>query len=259
MIKMTIKSEQKDNAILEIYKPNHPLYRILLAASAVITLLGALLFSCEQVVSTVLLGIGSGGIASVVVAWLIDVSSCKQNNKRAEHTRNIVFSQICSTIESGIELFALQCFRLGVINDFDVQKTWIDWVKESFAAVKNNPEELGLFCKQCCVFADNIMEQVSIINAQTVLLFDLGIVGEDEKSSITTIMNTCEMFRSDLKMNGISPQLADGFLRKFKVLNAIFESMPVVGEFNDTKLAATLFQRFNMEELKMLRPKDDEE
>lgn len=253
-----MKSEQRDHSTLEIYKPNHPLYRALLAASAFITLIGALFSSCTAV-SSVLLGIGSGGIASVVVAWLIDISTCKQNNKKAELTRKNVFSQICSAIESSIQLFALQCFHLGVIKDFDDQKTWLDWVKDTCTAAKSNPEELGLFCKQSCVFADNLMDQVSTIDAQTVLLFDLGIVGADEKSSITTIMNTCDTFRSEYRINGVSLKLADDYLRNFKVLHAVFENMPVVREFNNKKLAATLFQRFDKDELKqILQSKEDE-
>ena len=142
--------KQKRSTVPAVYKPNHGLYGLLLAAAVVIALLAALIPQSNPLFS-ILIGVGSGGIASVIVAWLIDNSTCKQNNKKAEDTQKLIFSPIRSSIESAIEFFALQCIHSGNIQDFNCKKTWLDWMREACTAAKKDQEDLRLFCIQCCV------------------------------------------------------------------------------------------------------------
>ena len=253
-----MQSEQKHNAAMEIYKPNHVLYRWLLAGAVVISVMSAFIPQDNPLFS-ILIGIGSGGIASVIVAWLIDISTCKQNNEKIATTRRIVFSQLTSSIESGIQPFILQCFRLGLIPDFNVKKEWLEWMEVARDGARNNPGELKNFFIQCYVLADSIKEQSSIIIAQSASLLDSGAIDEDEKLDLTTIMNICEI-HMQLKDVGASPESVDRCLREFAVMHTIIERIPVVCEINHKQLGSTLFQKFDDEMVKQLfRPQDNKD
>ena len=242
-----MKSEQKDSS-LEIYRPNHALYRWLLVAATVIAFLSALIPQSNPLFS-ILIGIGSGGIASVAVAWLIDITTCRQKNEKTSETRRIVFSRLRFVIESGIQLFVMQCFRLKATTDFHCQKQWMEWMRMACDASKNDPEELQLFCKQCCVLADDIKEQTGIINSQAVLLLDLGIMGEDEKQELSAILNICDLYKPDLKRFGFSPELADRFLGNYTLLHAIIEKLPIVCEINTAQIGSSIYQKFDKDTL----------
>ncbi len=245
----TMQSEQKHNAAIEIYKPNHVLYRRLLAGAAVISIISAFIPQ-ENPLFSILIGIGSGGIASVIVAWLIDISTCKQNNEKIATTRRIVFSQLTSSIESGIQIFIMQSFQLEAMTDFECKKSWIEWIADDYSAVKDHPEELKRFCAQCSTLANNIREQASIINAQTVTLLDSGVIGEDEKLELSAILNVCDLFHIERVNLGISNELADRCLRNYRILQAIFEKIPIVSEINNKQIGSLVFQKIGKDTLK---------
>ena len=242
-----MKPEQHDSS-LEIYRPNHALYGCLLAAAIVIAFSAALISQSNPLFS-ILICIGSGGIASVAVAWLLDIATCKQKNEKTENTRRIVFSRLRFVIESGIQLFVMQCFRLKATTDFHCQKQWMEWLKEACTAAKTDPEELRLFCEQCCVLADSIKEQTGIINAQAVSLLDLGIIGEDEKQELSAILNICDLYKPDLTRLGSSPELADRYLGNYNLLYAVIEKLPVVCEVNTAQIGSSIYQKFDKKTL----------
>lgn len=261
-IERVLKKRSKADRSPDIFQPNHTLYGALMVAAVVITVIAALIPG-DSPLSSIMLSIGSGGIASVAVAWMIDIATCKQNNKNAEITRKIVFSQLCSVIESGIQVFAMLCFQSdfqrGIVADFDCKRTWLDWVASAFSASKNDPEDLKQFCFQSCILADSIKEQTSIINAQTVSLLDSGIIGKDEKQTFSAVMNVCDLFRYESNMFGISPKFAERCLSNFKLLHGMFHEIPAVREVNDAQIGITLFQNFNKETLnKIYHPEKEE-
>lgn len=252
------KIRSAENSTLKIFRPNHVLYAALLAGAVVITVIAAFI-SQESSLFSVLMGIGSGGIASVVVAWLIDFATCKQNNKKAENTRRVVFSQLCSVIESGIQVFAIICFQHGNPNDFDSKKRWLEWIESAYLVAKNDQEDLKHFCVQSCILSDDIKEQTSIINAQTVSLLDSGVIGKDEKQTFSAIMNVCDLFHYDNRRFGISPESADRCLSNFKLLHGMFNEIPAIREINDAQIGITLFQRIGKEKLnKIYHPEKEE-
>ena len=246
-----MQSEQNQNTTMEIYKPNHVLYRWLLAGAAFISIMSAFIPQDNPLFS-ILIGIGSGGIASVIVAWLIDISTCKQNNEKIASTRKIVFSQLTSSIESGIQLFIMQCFRLEATSDFYCKKAWLEWLSDACNAVKNNSEELRHYCVQCVILADNIKEQTRIINEQTVSLLDCGIIGEEEKQDLSAILNICDLFHPEMKSLRISSKLAERYLSNYKLLYGIFEKLPIVGDINKVQIGSTIYQRFSRDFLENL-------
>lgn len=250
--------KQKRSTVPAVYKPNHGLYGLLLAAAVVIALLAALIPQSNPLFS-ILIGVGSGGIASVIVAWLIDNSTCKQNNKKAEDTQKLIFSPIRSSIESAIEFFALQCIHSGNIQDFNCKKTWLDWMREACTAAKNDQEDLRLFCIQCCVLADDIKQKASIINSQTASLFDSYAINEEDQKCISIVMNVCEFFQVEQKKVGITPDLADKYLRNYSFLHTIFSNLPILSEFNNTEIGSMLFLKYDQETLSSIFGTKEEE
>lgn len=257
-IERVLKKRSKADRSPAIFQPNHTLYGALMVAAVVITVIAALIPG-DSPLSSIMLGIGSGGIASVVVAWLIDISTCKQNNKKAEDTQRLVFSPIRSSIESAIEFFALQCIHSGNIQDFNCKKTWLDWMREACTAAKKDQEDLRLFCIQCCVLADDIKQKASIINFQTASLFDSYAINEEDQKCISIVMNVCEFFQVEQKKVGITPDLADKYLRNYSFLHTIINNLPILSEFNNTEIGSMLFLKYDKETLSSIFGTKEEE
>lgn len=78
-------------------KPNWRLYVLLSAVFLIVTLIALLVDNTDNWF-TVLTGIGCGGIASVIVAWLVDLANCKEQNIK----------------QKKIAAFALNNFRVSV-------------------------------------------------------------------------------------------------------------------------------------------------
>lgn len=252
-----MQTEEKADSVPEIFRPNHALYRALLFIAILITIIAAIIPQTYSIFS-VLVGIGSGGIASVVVAWLIDISTCIQNNKKTANTRKIVFSQLRSSIKSGSQVFILQCFRLGVMPDFDSQKPWLDWITMAYNAAKCNVEETRNFCVQCWVLVNSIKEQTSIINSQTVSLLDSGAIDEEEQQNLSAIINLCDILHSELTREGVGTESATKCLRNLNLLHGMIANLPIMCDINHEQIPLTLFQSFDKETLRKIYCSEEE-
>ena len=82
---------------MKVYKTNHRLYVVLLVLSIAVVFCACFFLASSKWFS-ILTGFGCGGVASVLVAWLIDIASCRQkditNAKVFEHLFQSFDSQI---------------------------------------------------------------------------------------------------------------------------------------------------------------------
>ena len=112
----------KDAIFRKEYKPNNIFYWIMLLC-AVIILLSLWFIHPNSVGFVIISGVGSGGIASIIVAWLIDVAYCKKQNFRNAKIRFFYFSSLFFCLESLFEI------PFWFSNKKDKQeKRWFEWV-----------------------------------------------------------------------------------------------------------------------------------
>ncbi len=105
-----------------VYKPARRRYLFLLLLSVCITL-GGVFANPKSPWLTIITGIGTGGIASVAVAWLIEEANCEEKEKRS--------NEIYGVLVTSLELFAYsyacmyQVLREG--QERDKRHTWLEW------------------------------------------------------------------------------------------------------------------------------------
>ena len=76
------------------FKPNNWLYIGLFLFFLIVSLVSV----CICMTSpwfTIVAGLGCGGFASVLVAWMVDAATCKANNKKATLYQQEIFSECC--------------------------------------------------------------------------------------------------------------------------------------------------------------------
>lgn len=104
------------------YKPNNRLYGILLSASLVV-IAGSFIVPASTRLFSLLIGIGCGGLASVVVAWLIDLSNCRQQEHLQQRILDQVFLMFDGIIPSQLQEILVDCAERDSGIDLEKQYT----------------------------------------------------------------------------------------------------------------------------------------
>ena len=103
-----IKSKKKQDAVeAKSIAPNNKLYLWLLLGAIALTGLSLLVQECDAAF-TIWTSITCGGIASIVVAWLIDAANCRQLNKKAVEHRKTLLSNLYHVFDNGLQLLIFE-------------------------------------------------------------------------------------------------------------------------------------------------------
>lgn len=87
---------------MKVYKPNHLFYLGLLGVS-ILFVVTAVLIPINSKWFSIVTGVGGGGIASVIVAWLIDISSCNQRNRLNQDLLEQLFQRFDTDVKFELE------------------------------------------------------------------------------------------------------------------------------------------------------------
>lgn len=105
------------------FKANDRFYCRLFIISVLLVVIGAFLSFCSTL-STIVIGIGSGGLASVVVAWLIERETCRKNKHDNMLKSTLIFNDYLhhlSRIRYTLSFYASGCNKT-------VSKTTKEWL-----------------------------------------------------------------------------------------------------------------------------------
>lgn len=122
---------KKEKTII-FYKPNIKLYIILIIVALSLTLISYFMLT-ENKIFTIFAGIGSGAIASVIIAWLIDYFGTRQKNILNEQIINHLFSQFDLSIEYELGLIIVECAKED--NNIDLKYNYS--IAEVIEIIKN--------------------------------------------------------------------------------------------------------------------------
>ncbi len=92
---------------MNAYKTNHVFYICVLALSILVTF-SSLCVSVEELRS-VLSGIGCGGVASIIIAWIIDVMNCKNRKVLNDNVLNQIFQQFDLSVQYEMRTVIEEC------------------------------------------------------------------------------------------------------------------------------------------------------
>ena len=151
------------------YKTPHLLYVFLLIISIVITALT--FFIDNSAWSTVVASVGAGGIASVVVAWLLDYRKTKIQAIEDKAKHEELMRQFVRIYRRLMSRVASECYRLC---GKDEQHSFQFWIQLLSSNVNSFPKEGQYSIKNRCSFisssVESLQRQIEIFQSQTATL-----------------------------------------------------------------------------------------
>lgn len=125
---------------MSTYKPNRKLYMSLLASSIVVTLIALIIPSCNPWF-TVVTGIGCGGIASVIVAWLIEAANCREKKTRSKEVYEILWTCLTFCAYSYASMY--KTMYETEQKKIEGKHTWLEWKNMLISNLQKTPENKG--------------------------------------------------------------------------------------------------------------------
>ena len=184
---------------------------------------------------TIVAGLGCGGFASVLVAWLIDAANCKVNNKKAKRYQDEIFSEIISSFETGIQPFIFECELLDE-NCKHQSKTWKEWLEVSYRICQDKKA----FAAKYLVFERDIAEKIKILTYQRAQLRQDGIIDESDNKAIVQILSWCSFVETEYGMYGSSDAFCNRLDLEMKVLYSYLNASSAMKVINTRKIKSLL-------------------
>ena len=219
------------------FKSNHKLYIRLFLLFLVVSFL-SLLISTASPWFTLVSGLGCGGCASVLVAWLIDIMTCKANNKKAEFYQQEIFRELISSFETGVQPFIFMCEDLDE-NSNGQSKHWNEWIELAYKLSQQKNYELP-FISCFIVFEQDIFKQIKILNSQKAYLLQNGIINENDNKAISGILSLCSCVDSEHTLLGSSNAFFETLMKDTKVLYHYLDKSSAMKQINTIKIKSIL-------------------
>ena len=240
-----MENKEESDYLSNTPKPNRQLYIKMLSISIIVTGI-SLLFPGTCKAFTVLAGIGCGGIASVIVAWLIDVSNCNQSNRLISHNREIVLNGLKRAFDHGVQLIVIACLSSEDNSHLERKKTWFEWIDAFYKMCKENPDRERDFCRCIDIFAEDIYTQSRLIQEQTGVLLDVGIIEEAEVTAISSIVSFCEGIRCERGLKESWTELANQNHMYCKFIKMNLDEAPLLKGINEFFVDLSLLDKVHM-------------
>ena len=193
-------------------KPRHLFYGLLLIAFIAIT--GSTFFisedsACATALISVVAGIGGGGVASIIVAWLIDILTCRSERIKASRMGEMVFFELHYLLRNVIEDFpAAFCDYVPKDDKKRTWKEWLEFVIQDGQIIVNKNWRISLL--------DSVVKaqvEISNIQKQSLLIVAQGLMTESEIDGLEDIRIALNVFESNL-----TADFVDGdFLKYFSI------------------------------------------
>lgn len=221
------------------YKPNTKLYFILLGSSFAIAFL-SLLIPINSKWFTIVAGISCGGIASVIVAWILDTASCKEKNERSNNTFSMLNSSLLCVAYSFASIYQ-RATKMKAPNTTE-KHTWIEWERALISYLKKTPEEsmpkdlVTVYWSWTRLAKD----QLTFILNQRIQLMSDGLMSLEFLQSLIEIRDVIEFCESEVK-NKTCNEIINCFfiladtLEQFFQSNSGFESYNKIQFFDFTE------------------------
>ena len=226
------KSESRE------FAPNTKLYSGLLIGAFFLTFI-SLLFDDKKTLFTVWTSISCGGIASIVVAWLIDDANCRQATMKATKNREILLANLYRDFENGLQLLIFECTKMNRCAD---SKKWFEWIECAYEQADDDPKKISFFNRSLAVFLDDIAEQVFAIKGQEAILLGSGIICEEDIDALSSILKIC-----DVSKMGFSEVSAKECFQNYQtycgLIRRFIDYAPSLCKINSTMIEPMLYKQ----------------
>ena len=141
-------------------------------------------------------GIGCGGVASTIVAWLIDEANSRRALKRIKENRDVLINKFFMSFDNGLQLLII---AFGGYVQNGIERNWFDWTETAYEIQKNNPELCKDYRSFIGMLFDEVLEQVLEIESQTAGMLEYGLIEKEDIETLSLIQSSCEYAQHELK------------------------------------------------------------
>ena len=233
------RNSRRKKANSKEFAPNNKLYLALLLGAILLTS-ASICFKDNKVVFTICTSITCGGIASIIVAWLLDVANCREKNVKTNRNTKAIYDRIFNCFETGIQSFTWLIDLSGETIDENTERTWDGWIIHAFDRIGNNTDFLFRFCSGFCVFTDSLAAEVKAVYNQSAQLLDVQILSSDELKTLATILDICAMTKQDFSLNGVSIQLAERYRQNCGIMKKALSESIILSQINEKQIGSNL-------------------
>ena len=185
------KTKQEAGEVKAI-APNNKLYFWLLLVAIALTCL-SLLIQRYETFFTIWTSITCGGIASIVVAWLIDVANCRQWTQRSLKNREVLLANLYHIFDNGLQLLIFESAKKEHCTE---SKKWYELIETANQYAMNDPAQIPDYIRILMVFFDDLAGQVFAVKNQEATLLESKIICQEDIQALSTILNICETARA---------------------------------------------------------------
>lgn len=238
---MLNRIKKKQDAVdAKAIAPNNKLYLCLLLGAIALTVLSLLVQGCDAAF-TIWTSITCGGIASIVVAWLIDAANCKQLNKKAVEHRKTLLSNLYHVFDNGLQLLILESAEKDQCTD---SKKWYGWIETVEKQAMNDPDLIPSFIRSLMVFFDDLTEQVFAVKSQEAMLLESGIICQEDIQALSTILNTCDLARATYRSKDSNYKCFQQLSTYCGLIHGLIGYAPSLRPINDMMIEPTLYRMY---------------
>ena len=251
-----IKKKKKQEAVeAKSITPNGKLYSELLLGAIVLTGASLLVHECGAAF-TIWTSITCGGIASIIVAWLIEAANCRQLTKKAVEHREALLSNLFHVFDNNLQLLI---FKSAEIDQCTDSKKWYEWIENVDKQAMNDPAHSPTFIRIMMPFFDDLAEQVFAVKSQEAVLLESGIICQEDIQALSTILSICDIARATYR----SKDNDDICFRRLRtncgLIRGLIGYAPSLRPINDMMIKPTLYCKYleSKEETHMSKENQD--
>jgi len=232
--------EKKKKQEAKAITPNNKLYLGLLLGAIALTGVSLLFQGCGAVF-TIWTSITCGGIASILVAWLIDAANCRQLTKKAVEHRETLLSNLFHVFDNGLQLLIVESTENDHCAD---SKKWYEWIKNVNKQAMNDPTLIPTLIRILMVFFDDLAEQVFAVKSQEAVLLESGIICPKDIHALSVILNICDAARATFRSKDSNDTCYQRFKTDCGLIHGLIGSAPSLRPINDMMIEPMLYRMY---------------
>ena len=221
--------------------PNRKLY-IRLLIGAIIVICASLAIPTTSPYFAIITGIGCGGFASIIVAWLIDAANCRQNALKAKTNRDTIFRELNVLFESSVQIFAHLCEQQGDSVDETTTRKWYEWINRAFDLSFNSPQALKPCCYAALSFFNDISEEARVLRLQGAHLLDSSLVRPEDMHALSSVQSVCILVGHEFNSLGVSQKFGERCTQNTALIKNTLDSSPLLVPINEKQIGVFLYQ-----------------
>lgn len=233
----TKKKKKQEEVGAKAITPNNKLYRRLLVGAIILTSASLFVQECDAAF-TIWTSITCGGIASIIVAWLIDAANCRQLTKKAVEHREALLSNIFHVFDHGLQLLTFESAENDHCAD---SKRWYEWIENVENQAMNDPALIPTFIRILMVFFDDLAEQVFAVKSQEAVMLGSGIICQEDIQALSTMLNICDTARAAFRSKENEDACFQQFITNCGLIRGLIGYAPSLRPINDMMIEPTLY------------------